>query len=202
VARIAEIAAEALTAIGSVMPGRSQRGRPETRALGGPARRPIVGDFLSLHDETCHLDPAVDFVVRSQGEATLLELLQVLSRGGDLGSVLSLSWRHEGSFCRNPPRPLIPLDDLPDWPYDRVPMERHIHSHYLGRRVGTHHSSYGCPFGCNFCAVVPMSNRRWLAQSPERLEGILRLLQARYGIDAVQFHDMDFFARRQLRRIR
>jgi hypothetical protein len=41
--------------------------------------------------------------------------------------------------------------------------------------------------------VVPMSNRRWLAQSPERLEGILRLQKTRYGIDAVQFHDMDFF---------
>jgi radical SAM superfamily enzyme YgiQ (UPF0313 family) len=193
VARIAEIARrKRLTAIGvTVMPGpQLNEAVPETRALKAALPDvPIVwgGYFPSLHDETCLLDPAVDFVVRSQGEATLLELLQVLERGGDLGSVLSLSWRHEGSFRRNPPRPLIPLDDLPDWPYDRVPMERHIHSHYLGRRVGTHHSSYGCPFGCNFCAVVPMSNRRWLAQSPERIEGILRLLQGRYGIDAVQF---------------
>src|SRR5207237_10302055 len=51
----------------------------------------------------------------------------------------------------------------------------------------------GCPFACSFCAVVAMSNRRWIAQSPARIEGTLRRLHARYGIDAVQMHDMDFF---------
>jgi radical SAM superfamily enzyme YgiQ (UPF0313 family) len=199
VARIAELGRrKRLDAVGvTVMPGpQLNEAVPQTRALRAALPDvPIVwgGYFPSLHDETCLKDPAIDFVVRSQGEATLLELLKVLKRGGDLADVQSLSWRDGGTFRRNPPRPLIPLDDLPDWPYESVPMERYIHSHYLGRRVGTHHSSYGCPFGCNFCAVVPMSNRRWLAQSPERLESILRLQKERYGIDAVQFHDMDFF---------
>ena len=199
VARIAELGRrERLTAIGvSVMPGpQLNEAVPLTRALKQELPEvPIVwgGYFPSQHDETCLQDPAVDFVVRSQGEATLLELLDVLKRGGDLGAVRSLSWKRDGSVRRNPPRPLIPLDDLPDWPYESVPMERYLHSHYLGTRVGTHHSSYGCPFGCNFCAVVPMANRRWLPQSPARLEAVLRLQQRRYGIDAVQFHDMDFF---------
>jgi anaerobic magnesium-protoporphyrin IX monomethyl ester cyclase len=72
-------------------------------------------------------------------------------------------------------------------------MERYIHRHYLGDRVGTHHSSFGCPFSCNFCAVVTMSGRRWIAQSPARVVAILSAQRERYGIDAVQFHDMDFF---------
>ena len=38
-----------------------------------------------------------------------------------------------------------------------------------------------------------MSNRRWLAQSPERIERVMRHLVATYGVDAVQMHDMDFF---------
>ena len=82
-----------------------------------------------------------------------------------------------------------------DWYFvsHRLPMARYLHRHYLGERVGTHHSSFGCPFGCNFCAVVEMSNRRWVAQSPARIAAVLDTQQRAWGIDAVQFHDMDFF---------
>jgi hypothetical protein len=38
-----------------------------------------------------------------------------------------------------------------------------------------------------------MSNRRWLAQAPARIERTIRHLVTRYDVDAVQMHDMDFF---------
>ena len=38
-----------------------------------------------------------------------------------------------------------------------------------------------------------MANRRWLAQSPARVERVVRHLATTYGVDAVQMHDMDFF---------
>ena len=38
-----------------------------------------------------------------------------------------------------------------------------------------------------------MSNRRWLAQTPGRMERVVRHLVTTYGVDAVQMHDMDFF---------
>ncbi len=79
------------------------------------------------------------------------------------------------------------------WPYERVEMPRYFHRHYLGDRVGTHHSSYGCPFGCSFCAVVGIANRKWVAESPDRVGAVLELQHKQYGADAVQFHDMDFF---------
>jgi hypothetical protein len=72
-------------------------------------------------------------------------------------------------------------------------MTRYLHTNYLGRRTIAYNSSFGCPFSCSFCAVVSMSNRRWLAQSPARMERTLRHLAATFGVDAVQMHDMDFF---------
>ena len=87
----------------------------------------------------------------------------------------------------------MPLDSLPTWPYERVDMPRYFHRHYLGNRVGTHHSSYGCPFACSFCAVVGIANRRWVAESPARVGALLERFKTQYGADAVQFHDMDFF---------
>jgi anaerobic magnesium-protoporphyrin IX monomethyl ester cyclase len=41
--------------------------------------------------------------------------------------------------------------------------------------------------------VVAMANRRWIAQSPERMARVVRHLAAAYRVDAVQMHDMDFF---------
>lgn len=84
-------------------------------------------------------------------------------------------------------------DKLPDWNYEKVDMPNYLNRNYMGTRVLEHHSSFGCPFACNFCAVVSMSNRRWLPQSAPRLEKVFRRLHDRYDADAVNFHDMDFF---------
>jgi len=163
---------------------------------------PIVwgGYFPTQHTQTVLQAPYVDFVIRSQGEHALLELMQVLRSGGILNRVPGLSWRSSppgtdrpASIVDNPTGPITPLDELPDLPYHRVDMERYIHANYLGRRTSAHNSSFGCPFACSFCAVVAMSNRRWVAQSPARIERTLRHLADRYAVDGVQMHDMDFF---------
>ncbi len=199
VGRIVDLAgSRQLTAVGiTVMPGpQLERAVPHSRQL--KARLPGVpivwgGYFPSQHHETVLADGAVDFCVRGQGERTFLELVRAIEGGGDLSAIEGLSYRQDGSVHHNPDRPLLPLDDLPEWPYHRLSMERYFHSHYLGQRVATHQSSFGCPFACNFCAIVSIVQSRWVAQSPARVAGVLELMQQRYGADAVQFHDMDFF---------
>lgn len=199
VARIIELGqSKKLTAIGfTVMPG------PQLNHAVVDARRikaalpdvPIVwgGYFPSQHYETVLQDDAIDIIVHSQGEQTLLELIDTLVRGGDLSSIFGVIYKENGAIKHNPHRPLVALDDLPQWPYHKIPMERYFHKHYLGNRVGTHHSSYGCPFACNFCAVVGMVNQRWLPESAERVARIVKFQHDQYGADAIQFHDMDFF---------
>jgi len=199
VARIIEIGqARKITALGvTVMPGpQLNHAVPDTQrikaALPGV---PIVwgGYFPSQHDTIVLAESCVDFCVRSQGEQTFLELVRVLDKGGALSTIPGLSYKEDRAIKRNLNRPLIPLDTLPEWPYEKIPMQRYMHKQYLGRRVGAHHTSFGCPFACNFCAVVEMSNQRWLAESPARVARIVKLQHEQYGADAIQFHDMDFF---------
>jgi anaerobic magnesium-protoporphyrin IX monomethyl ester cyclase len=156
---------------------------------------PIIwgGYFPSQHAEVCLRDPAVDYCVRGQAEQSFVALINVLTRGGSLESIAGVSFRSGDRVVETPIGPLLQLDSLPEWPHERVEMPRYFHRHYLGNRVGAHHSSYGCPFACSFCAVVGIANRRWVAESPARVSAVLTKFKEGYGADAVQFHDMDFF---------
>ena len=187
-----------ITAIAvTVMPG------PQLRSAVSGCRQlkrllpevPIIwgGYFPSQHADACLSEHTVDVCVIGQGELTILELMRAIRDGESWSSIAGLTYRQNGTIRRTPPRALTPLDDLPDWPYQRLPMERYFHKHYLGDRVAAHHSSFGCPFACNFCAVVGMSNRKWVAQSPDRVGQVLEKFSLLYRADAVQFHDMDFF---------
>ena len=151
------------------------------------------GYFPTQHTDTVLASSFVDYVIRSQGEQPLLQLIDALSTGGSLARVGSLSWKGEKGVVHNDRAAMTALDDLPDLPYGRVDMADYIHPTYLGRRTVAHNSSFGCPFACSFCSVVAMSNRRWLAQSPARLSAVITHLARTYGVDAVQMHDMDFF---------
>jgi hypothetical protein len=199
VARIVELGrSKKVEAIGmTVMPGpQLNHAVADTQRIKAALPNvPIVwgGYFPSQHADTVLKEDYVDYCVHSQGEATFLELVRALDKGGDLSAIQGIMYKDGAAIRHTPHRPLIPLDSLPDWPYHKLPMEQYFHRHYLGNRVGTHHSSYGCPFACNFCAVVGMVNKRWLPQSAERTAGIVKLLHDRYGADAIQFHDMDFF---------
>ena len=181
----------------TVMPGpQLNRAVPDTRRLKAALPDvPIVwgGFFPSQHAATVLRDDAIDFCIVGQGEQTFPALLDVLETGGSLSSILGLVYKEGGTVHDNGPAPLLPLEPLPDWSYERLPMERYLHDHYLGRRVGAHQSSYGCAFQCNFCGIVPIARGRWVAQSAARTADVLRRLHARYRMDGVQFHDMDFF---------
>ena len=187
-----------LLAIGvTVMPGPQLHSSVRlSRAL--KARLPGVpivwgGYFPSEHAEVCLRDAAVDYCVRGQGERSFLELMRVLARGGSFEGIHGLSFQQNGSARHAPAGTLVPLDEFPLYPYHRLEMDRYFHRHYLGDRVGAHHSSYGCPHACSFCAVVGIAKRKWVAESPDRVGGILEHFKLAYGADAVQFHDMDFF---------
>lgn len=156
---------------------------------------PIVwgGYFPSQHVEACLSEDTVDVCVIGQGETTVADLMRAITNGSPLSEIPGLAYRENGRVRRTGPRALTPLDDFPMWPYHRLPMDQYFHKHYLGNRVATHHSSFGCPFACNFCAVVGMANRKWVSQSPDRVGEVLEKFRRLYNADAVQFHDMDFF---------
>ena len=192
--RIVEWGARAVAM--TVMPGpQLDQAVPLSREL--KRRHPDVamvwgGYFPTQHHEVCLSAPYVDYVVRGHGEVVFARLLDVLERGGSVSDMPGLAYRGQESAATS----LAPIpnpDDLPDFPYHRVPVDLYARDSFLGRRTLPHHSSYGCPFFCSFCAVVNMVRGRWLAQSAARTARTARYLRDSWGADAVEFYDNNFF---------
>jgi anaerobic magnesium-protoporphyrin IX monomethyl ester cyclase len=169
---------------------------------------PIVwgGYFPTLYPDAALHAPYVDYVVRGQGEQTLLELL---ARVGDAGppsaldsardtsaiaGIAGLSWKSAGAPVHNADRPVIPPAAFPALPYHRLDdVVTYLRPSFLGERTAAHQVALGCRYRCEFCGVVSMWNGKTLLDAPERLEHALTLLRDRWGADSVQFFDHNFF---------
>ena len=151
------------------------------------------GYFATHHGTVCLESGIVDYVIEGQGEAPFRKFIDTIHHGGVMEDVPSLVWNDGGTIRINPRAPMVPLDNLPLYPYHRVDLADYRGKSYLGDAVLSHQTSFGCPFACSFCAVVKLVNQRWLPESPERVERVTRMMVEDYGADGMEFHDMDFF---------
>src|SRR5215469_6482304 len=159
---------------------------------------PIVwgGYFPSTYTDAALNARYVDYVVRGQGEDTLLELLDAMRGNRPFENIAGLSYKDVfGLHRHNPERLLKPPDAFPWSPFHRVPVGKYLRPSFFGKRTAAHHASIGCPFRCSFCGVHAVYGNRELVESAARTEAILRHLKTQYGADSVQFYDMNFFVK-------
>jgi radical SAM superfamily enzyme YgiQ (UPF0313 family) len=192
------VASGADTLAVTVMPGPQLADAvPLTRELKGrhPCLRTVWGGYFpTQHWDVCLKSGYVDYVVRGHGEVVFAELVDRLAADSDPTDLPGLAFRkRDGMPFTNPMAPIPHPDSMPDFPYHRIDVRRYARGSFMGQRTLAHHSSYGCPFFCNFCAVVNMVGGRWLAQSAERTANVARRLVGDYGADAVEFYDNNFF---------
>jgi len=182
----------------SVMPGPQLLSAVAlSRAL--KARHPEVpilwgGNFGSLYPRPVLNAPYVDWLIRGQGEASFVELLDVLAGKRDPKTVAGLCFREaDGSHWIGPERQWLGPDELPAPPYHKIDVGEYLHPTVLGRRTGVYQASIGCPFGCSFCGVISVFGRREKVQSVARTAEHLAFLKRVHGMDSLHFYDNNFF---------
>ena len=155
------------------------------------------GYFATLHASTVLGSGYVDYVVRGPGEKAFLELIDILEGNSPKAhlDVRGLSFKRNGQIVHNEQREPTDPNLWPELPYHKIRGERYINRTYLGSRTAGYYSSVGCPFLCGFCAIASIYQARWLARAPDAIVHDLIELQKRYGVNAIEFFDENFFTK-------
>lgn len=151
------------------------------------------GSHSSVMYEEVIREDCVDFVVRGEGELTMLELADFLLKGvGDPADIKGIAYKVDRTVKTTPARPFIEdPDTLPFPARDLLPLELYTFPGNLLTSRG------GCPFNCDFCAV----NNIWLGRRryrrPEKVIEEVKSVMRQYRLGGVAFADDTFTLNRK-----
>lgn len=163
--------------------------------LGGPHASMAAEDCLS------HI-PEIDFVVRGEGEITMIELCKWLEEGkkqDSLDTLDGITFRKGGQVHSTPPRaPIQNLDKLPFPAFELIPFEEYNFKFLVPGRgelpAVNLMTSRGCPFNCNFCATPINWGRHVRMRSPENVIAEIEQRVEKYNAQVIFFFDDTFNA--------
>jgi anaerobic magnesium-protoporphyrin IX monomethyl ester cyclase len=133
----------------------------------------------------------IDFVVRGEGEHTLLQLVDTLDKKKNLKYVRGITYRDGGSIFENPAAERIkPLDSLPCPAYHLLNMNRYsIDMEFVNKKGTSLITSRGCNAKCTFCSASRMFNHQFTAHSAKRVLDEIGLLFKKYGFEGIKIFD-------------
>ncbi|MGM5470913.1 B12-binding domain-containing radical SAM protein [Flavobacteriaceae bacterium LMO-SS05] len=158
------------------------------------------GYFASNQSKVSIESDYVDYIIDGPGDTAFPLLLEALenSKFETLKTIKNLIFLDpEKNILKTAKEPLLNQDTLPPLPYRYLdsfyPLKNYLGKTFLGNRTLSYHSSFGCPFTCSFCAVVPIYNARWKGKSATKIYEDIIAFKTMYNIDAIEFHDNNFF---------
>ncbi|MCX6927884.1 MAG: magnesium-protoporphyrin IX monomethyl ester anaerobic oxidative cyclase [Verrucomicrobia bacterium] len=145
---------------------------------------------------------AIDFIVRGEGEETVVRLVAALEQTQPLEEVRGIVFREgtvpapgrvaEGrSFGDAPARATPPAPVIGDLDTHRVGWELIDHSRYSywgNRRAVVVQFSRGCPHHCHYCGQRGFW-RTWRHRDPVRFAADLARLHREHGVEVINFAD-------------
>ncbi len=134
----------------------------------------LGGIHATFRDVNAAAHESVDYVVRNEGEHTMMNLLDCIEKGKSPQDVRGITY-HEGTVVRNDDAPLVfNLDALPLPAHDLFPL-----SHYPDYGMVAINTSRGCAHECIFCSTRHMF-KKYRFRSPESVIDELQYVHELY----------------------
>ena len=158
----------------------------------------VWGGYFPANQYKCVLNSGyVDYVINGPGDEAFPQLIESAEKKSDPSLIKNLIYKKNGEFIKTPKAELFDQDKLPPLPYEKLnsfyPIKYYLGKTFLGTKTAAYHSSMGCPFTCSFCAVVPIYEARWKGKSAPLVFKDIKYLKEKFGANAVEFHDNNFF---------
>jgi len=149
-----------------------------------------------LPEDSFRRAPELDFIIKSEGELSFLELLAALEKGTSLEQVDGLAWKENGQVRQTPKTRWVEnLDQLPFPARDLLPLEEYFKINVPFMFYSRHPrnvsfcSSRGCPFNCAFCSSCNHWGNRVRYRSVENALAEMRELKDRYQVREIKFEE-------------
>ncbi len=138
-----------------------------------------------------YLSNGADYVIKGEGEITLLELGNALKENKPVENISGLIYSDLNGMRVNENRTVLRnLDSLPLPAWDLIDLHEYEstwkskHGYFSLNLVSTR----GCPYKCNWCAK-PIYGNRYNSHSPEKIIDQIKELKKKYSFSHIWFAD-------------
>jgi anaerobic magnesium-protoporphyrin IX monomethyl ester cyclase len=157
---------------------------------------PIVwgGFHPSLLPEQTLENDYVDIVCVGEGEYTLKDLADALSKHQPLTHIKGIAYKDGGKVIKTEKREYVDMNQMPEECWDLINVEKYIHPdlylNHVNRVLDIGQTSRGCPFHCGMCGI---GGHGWRAMSAEKTIDLINRMVKKYNLNGIWLRDDEFF---------
>lgn len=130
--------------------------------------------------------PAIDVIVRGEGEATAPALMAALEDGSAPSGVKGIAYRDGVQVCATPPAPMIQDLDACRIGWELIDFD--AHGYWGGKKSVVMQFSRGCPHLCTYCGQRGFWTK-WRRRDPVRFAKEIAWLVRTHGVELINLAD-------------
>jgi len=173
-----------------------------------PHAKIIVGNSVATSIPNLLLNNTeADIVVMSEGDETIVDLLNTIKHEKSIDDVRGICYKHNGRIVYTEQRKAIKnISLIPNVDFDIFDIEGYIKNsdvdesdELIGKDIRplAINTARGCPFNCTFCYHT-FKSIKYRRRSPQSIVSEIKNLIKKYGINYVKFYDeLTFFTKKQ-----